>query len=960
MEEKEGKKCVVLVSPRPSRPPSVPPPPRLVSLMSPAPATPIKVPKGAALDPTMASRPLRPPGRRRCAQVLRGLTQNINVRIAGFLGINSHSLSSGSLYVGPDAQQNVGHVAHHSLRRSLPQYRRHASSSAVNDLASSPLRNRDAVNKSEMRRALRVYQKIVSTGGSGEGLGQPLITAAEGCLDVLARLAPRQQEVGGGKETGDPVPADMALQLINHLRSNFSITGQIYEFAIQTLAKQSGRAEDAYDLLNEYISAWESKGRGSPKALNNMRAPNSILISSVINACAKDPTPMGGQMADKLLRQMIQLHETHASHGISCFAPNAVSFTAAIDGWSRRGDAEKAEELLDVMTAYDVEPSIVSYNAVMAAWSRVAEHKKMAAENAEKTFQRILEMPGLEPDVHSYASLLLSLTKSCNQPEGVERAASILLEMEKEVDVCFSKKVPANPILSSVVIPNVVCYNTVIHGYSKLKRPIEAEELVCRMVERHEQNPQEAPAPSIRTFNAAMLAWAQSGHRDAGRNAQNLLETIERMANDDRWGEDRKVATEATVQPDIYGYNIVLDGWRQGSSIESAVSAEKLLQSMERGERFVMPDRTSYNTVIDAFCRAGRNLQQRKRHHNGRRQKENGSNNHMDVTSDEIDAAQRAEDLLYRMDAAGVRPDTWSFNTVLHAWARSGYGKKAAEHASALLLTMEKLHEQNERCGEKERLVHPDARSYSAVIDAIARSGDTNAPDHAAAILSKMEAKGLQPNVYAVNGILNCLAKSSRDNSIAAQEADDILRRMEEDKCGTHRKYPMPDLVSYCIVAVAFAWNRSDAKKAVKAREVLNKMLNYIRGDGFREESRRERYHTKSKLQSAYNSVLSACAHMPRHYSVDDLERAKEVALQTYNELRCSNLVEPNEETYHLLLIICSKLFKRNCTIGDGNVANQKLVKTVMQDCSDRGLVTDRIRKSFEELRSAKPASSKE
>ena len=913
----------------------------------------------------MASRSL-PPGRRCYVQVRRGLTRDVRPTIAEYFltFYNQHLVAT---------RRNFHVLAaceHNRRRRPLThrrqhQHERHAASSSaeLNDLSCSPLRSRDIVDQNERDRALRLYQKIISNSASGEGLGQPVITATEGCLDILARLEPRQKEVEKGEGTMDHTPADMALNLINHLRTQGRdaevITGKMYEFAIQALAKQQGRAEDAYELLNEYISTWESKGRGRSKVFNDMQAPNSILMSSVINSCAKDPNPMGGDMADELLRRMMQLHETYPTYGVSTFAPNVISFTAVIDGWSRRGDAEKAEAMLDMMTKFDVKPSIVSYNAVIAAWSRVAKDKKMAAEHAEKIFQRVLDMPGIEPDVHSYASLLLALTNSCNQPHGVERASDVLRGMEQKVDGCFSREVHFDASTGSFVIPNAVCYNTVIHGHTKLKRPMEAEEVLCRMVERHEQNPLEAPAPNARTLNAALSAWAQSGRRDSGRKAQDLLEAFEGMARVD--GGKIKGANaeiEATVRPDIFGYNIVLDGWRQGSSIESALDAEKLLQSMEQGERFVMPDRTSYNTVIDAFCKAGRNQQRHNYNGKGRHRKENlGSNDNGD-TLDSICVAQRAEGLLYQMDAAGVQPCSWSFNTVLHAWARSGYGQKAADHASALLFTMEKHQKKGERRGKEEKFVSPDARSYSAVIDAIARSGDTNAPDRAAAILSRMEANGLTPNVFTLNGILNCWAKSSRYNSAAATEADIILRKMEENDID-HNDYPRPDLISYCLVATAFAWNRSNANKAVKAREVLNKMLYFLRHDEFHGGGKSHREledHTKSKLQSAFNSVLSACAHMPRHSSVEDLERAREIALQTYDELHRSNLVHPNEETYFIFLLVCRNLFaKKSIRRRDENSGTQeKLVERIMQDCYERGFVTDRITKRLEELRSVR------
>ena len=838
-----------------------------------------------------------------------------------------------------------GHPIRHSSRRlsSLSNRRqRHASSTALSGVTSSPLRSRDGVSESERRRALRLHQKIVSNSTTGEGLGKSLVAAAEGCLDVLARLEPQQQNTRNRKRRNKDAPANMALTLINYLRSQEDqggkeiVTGQMFEYAIQALAKQSGRADRAYDLLNEYISKWESKECECGETPNPMRPPNSILISSVINACAKDPARKGSHMADQLLRQMIRLHETYSNvNGASLFAPNKIAFTAVIDGWSRRGDAEKAQALLDQMIALEIRPSVVSYNACLHGWSQLAEHKKMAMENAEKLFQHMLEMPGMHPDVHSYASLLLSLTNSRNQPSGVNRAADILLGMEQALDDSFSREGLTDATMPSVVVPNEVCYNTVVHGYSKSKRPMEAEEWLCRMVERHEKYPLVAPAPNERTFNAAILAWAKSGRPDSGQKAQDLLEAIEGMTKDNGQKTSQRAATEAMVQPDIFGYNIVLDGWRLGSSIESAMGAEKLLRSMERKERFAVPDRTSYNTVIDAFCKAGR-TQQRQQHHQGRRQME----------TNDIIFAQRAEDLLYQMDAAGVPPDTWSFNTVLNAWARSGLGQKAADHATALLMTMEQLHQQDDtKYSTNEGIVHPDARSYSAVIDAIARSGATDAPGRAAAILSRMEDNGILPNAYTLNGILNCWAKNSRDNVFAAQKADEILRRMEESD-GDRKSYPKPDLVSYCIVTVAFAWNRSDANKAAKARDVLDRMLKYVRSHGLQEER-----HAREKLQSAYNSVLSACAHMHRSSNADDVERAREIALLTYDELHGSSLVEPNEETYYVFLLICGNLFKRTFVRGDGNNANtrKRLVEATMQECLDRGLATERVRRRFAE-----------
>jgi len=879
--------------------------------------------------------------------------------------------------------------------------------------SSPPLRSgSSSIDNSRKERAMRIYNKIMFLPRKSP-LDQSMIVAAEGCLDELARLPPSASHARGrngevnadanananANANADLSPADVAIKLFQRLKDqSVTLTGQMYEYTIQALAKQRDRVSEADALLREYIAVWEGQkrrqqqrkpSRHKQRQQRAMKPPNSILISSVINAHAKDQDNFNAepaQRAEHLLRTMVRLHDEYAdADGASPFAPNTISFTSVIDAWSRRRYAPKAERLLNWMEEYGasyhrmaradvnadehnasilmgygpviVRPNAATYNAVVAAWSRAATDAKRnqgttrnidrteAAENAERMLHRMIDTEGGQPDAITYASVLSAWANSPQQPYGAGRADDILLQMEHALDDAFMENsASASP---RAAVPNVVCYNTVLHGWSNANNPERAEEVLCRMVERNERYPLVAPAPNVASFNLTALAWARSGRQDAGRKAQDLLEAMEGMSSAACGAaaaanaENKSDATKANVRPDVVTYNTVLDGWLRGSTIENALCAEELLDSMERGERTVKPDIISFNLVIGAWAKAGEETSRQQQQRQGSNRRSSGVS-HINSNGG-INTAERAEEILHRMDVAGVQPDTISFNSCISAWSKSGRGTEAADRAEALLLAMEELHKRGKKKGKKSNTrVHPDAITYSAVINAIAQSGDRDAPFRAEAVLARMETMAVfkrstaKPNTYTYNGILNCWAKSASDISEAAQKADDILSRMEE---GGHNM-PAPDLVSYCTVVNA--WSRSShPDKATRARQVLDRMMTMTKSISLdRNGSNAARY-----VRNAHNMVLSCCAYTPREAHRQSREAARQIAIQTYEDIHSqSSPVQPDDATYSNFLLVCGHLFGKDAPL------RERLVEAVMTDCRDRNLVTDRVLERMERV----------
>ena len=124
-------------------------------------------------------------------------------------------------------------------------------------------------------------------------------------------------------------------------------------------------------------------------------------------------------------------------------------------------------------------------------------------------------------------------------------------------------------------------------------------------------------------------------------------------------------------------------------------------------------------------------------------------------------APRRAEqildhmDELYRSGNKGVKPDRYTYNTLINVWAKCGERGSAAraEHVLSVM-------EQRFRDGDHD--FKPNTRTYTSVIDAWAKSGEKGAARRAEQILNNMitryEAAGdpdVKPNVHTSNAVCN-------------------------------------------------------------------------------------------------------------------------------------------------------------------------------------------------------------
>ena len=410
---------------------------------------------------------------------------------------------------------------------------------------------------------------------------------------------------------------------------------------------------------------------------------------------------------------------------------------------------------------------------------------------------------------------------------------------------------------------------------------------------------------------------------------------------------DKRVAQEAydllhTLEcADTVGYNSVLKVCAKTSSPsnkQAANLADRILQEMEdlnyeqteeqiqwferedEGELteedhelgppqvFVKPNVKSYSTVMDAYAK-----------------------------QNSYSGAVRAQEVLERLQAKfdetgdyAMMPNSISFNTVLSAWAKSGWQEEGAEHCEMLLNEMIDLGIAN-------------VISYNAALHAWARSGTPDAGEQAERLLNSM-CDGVQPDARTFATVMDAWSRSYGCED-SAQRAHDLLTEMEElVRKGDVRMNP--NYVVYSTVIKAYAMSKSEPLKAHKAFLLLQHM----------EELATK--HNNPRIRPnrvTYNTVLNACAtSIPNLFKAKvqeeglDLPTLPDMVRKLYGQLLSSQdeSRQPDHYTYGTVLKAVANVFW-----GDQNEV--EFCKQIFKEACERGYVSFAV---LVALRQAAPA----
>jgi pentatricopeptide repeat protein len=354
--------------------------------------------------------------------------------------------------------------------------------------------------------------------------------------------------------------------------------------------------------------------------------------------------------------------------------------------------------------------------------------------------------------------------------------------------------------------------------------------------------PEGLSAEILDSFFPLMLWWGKASTQDGATRVEELLSSL----------EDVIKAGSKVPQPTYKYYTLAVDAWGKAGNPENAKRILSRMEDLGASDSTLAPTRVTYNAMMNAYIKHG--------------DMKSASNiiESMEATSGlapiindynvllagyaKFGHAREAEQLVKRMIAVcrdenkdDLKPDLYSYNTLLDAWAKSnepGRGVRVQE----ILATLIDKHES----GEFEW--SPDERTFSTAMTALARSGGTieqieklwedatsrglgfgadpymstalldayansNSAEKAEQILEKLEKEGRATDV-AYNTVLK--AWKAKGNEQATEHAEKLFERMKKLDL-------MVDAFSYCTL-IAIHANRGDRQSAERAEQLVDEM----------------------------------------------------------------------------------------------------------------------------------------
>jgi pentatricopeptide repeat protein len=282
---------------------------------------------------------------------------------------------------------------------------------------------------------------------------------------------------------------------------------------------------------------------------------------------------------------------------LSFIPVNSYHYCTVLNGYAKRGDAKKAEQLLQSMTDRNILLNTVAYNCVLNALTNSDEPK--VVERAELLFKKMQQDRRTQPDMVTYTNMLNLYSKHAVGDKALELLERVM-ELEdtgklkgRLSDLNYRCVIDAlaksggaeraerllDTMRTRKVAPNKFHYCGVLNGYAREGRPLEAERLLVEMKET------DNVAPNTVAYNCAMYAWAKSGDVDAPFRARALV--------------DRMLETDG-VKPTVVTYNCLLGVLCASRAM--AKESESLLKQMhelyESGDLEEAPNFISYNYVL--------------------------------------------------------------------------------------------------------------------------------------------------------------------------------------------------------------------------------------------------------------------------------------------------------------------------------------------------------------------------
>jgi pentatricopeptide repeat protein len=573
--------------------------------------------------------------------------------------------------------------------------------------------------------------------------------------------------------------------------------------------------------------------------------PDHNTYERVMRCCLRSKRPGTAVTMQKLLQDMLKQYNPRFPNALR---PGRIHYLLVISAWADRGNARKAEAILDEMKSgyeatgsIDYKPVDKVCAAVLKALSRCQEPS--APDRAEVIMKEMLRRYEEDgdtewlPSEYCYTSVIAIWAKS-RRPDGATKAQAVFDSMSR----------------GTRVRPNKFHYGALIHAWVEAGNIDRAEATLRSMVDDYKQG-NKAAKPDAKVFLKVTEAFSRTGATERVDSLLRLmdntgpLDVLRMLSKRNRKGDAKQAesilrqlqaacdAGEFTVKLTREHYNATITALSNSRDKQAATRADALLTEMlhryDKGDKDKVPSEHAFTSVITSWSRSrqkgcGQKAQavfdsMLQRWQAGQESLRptvksysaliNAWGYEGDVNRAELVLQQMQDDYLQGNKAA--MPNTIAFNTVIAAWSRSKTAE-SLDRADRILRLMQELG--NSGLGTK-----PDIVSFATIMAACIHPGVKDGPERAIAYLA--EAKDLyaqgdqdcKPNCMAYGSVIQCITRSRRPGAAKHAEKflDEMKRLQDQD----------PKQIVMAYTAVIGAWSNAIEPEALSRAENLFKEL---------------------------------------------------------------------------------------------------------------------------------------
>jgi pentatricopeptide repeat protein len=366
--------------------------------------------------------------------------------------------------------------------------------------------------------------------------------------------------------------------------------------------------------------------------------PDTIFFTNVIRSWAKSGRVEAPEMADGLLQMM---HELYSNSGWIESAPNAFSYAATMEAWSKDqhnpDSIKRIESLLEEMknsNLLQVVPDRVNYQYLLTAWAN-----SKTATGAEKAYDVLQEMIALyeagnvlvAPNTSNFTRVMSALAQNGND-EKVELVLEQLQDLYSKTgdpnleptDECWKACIIAKAKTGGVaeaqvmldelveralskgnnnLMPRRSYFVDTMVAWTKIKdqkmAAVMSQKVLDRMIDlARRDDSYRSLQPDAKSYEKVILAWSRSRQRSAPERIDSLLREMERQCN---VGDDR-------MHPSLAGYTNLMLAWQRSRRKESTAKIQQIFDSLQIqcttiGKEHLRPDRYIFGILIDSWAR---------------------------------------------------------------------------------------------------------------------------------------------------------------------------------------------------------------------------------------------------------------------------------------------------------------------------------------------------------------------